>query len=359
MSNILDKLYLIKIDQNGSKSEVPASETNFLVGISGTANFGLNSEIIDSQNFGVATSSVILGGYSHQTSGNWNVINGGIFNTVRSQGSVVGGGIFNNISGDNSLYSVIAGGCSNKITCARASILGGYGNILGNQDLLHSNQSLIGGGCENILRGSSWSAILGGYRNVIQSGVSDGGGFLVTPAGTSNFIGTAQNSLIQNYTATSTVLNGKRNHILGERTCFNSIINGLNNFSSGQFSTLLNGRFNNISGSHVVILNGTGNKVFSNNASILAGSSATIPLNHNGAVLLTDSQDRIHNSSGPHTLTLDFISGTYIKNQTILQNSYIPSSSTSPGISGQIATDSNYIYSHNGIKWRRTALAEW
>lgn len=318
MSNILDKLYLIKIDQNGSKSEVPASEANFLVGISGTANFGLNSEIIDSQNFGVATSTVILGGYSHQTSGNWNVINGGIFNIVKSQGSVVGGGIFNNISGDNSFYSAIAGGCRNIITGAKAAIFGGYGNILGNQNLLNSDQSLIGGGCENILRGSSWSAILGGYRNIIQSGVSDGGGFLVTPAGTSNFIGTAQNSLIQNYTATSTVLNGKRNHILGESTCFNSIINGLNNFSSGQFSTLLNGRCHNISGSHVVILNGTGNRVFSNNASILAGLRATIPLNHSGAVLLTDSQDRNHISSGPNTLTLDFASGIYISGNLYL-----------------------------------------
>jgi len=42
-----------------------------------------------------------------------------------------------------------------------------------------------------------------------------------------------------------------------------------------------------------------------------------------------------------------------------LTNNYIPSSSSSFGVSGQIATDSNYIYSHNGIKWRRTALAEW
>jgi hypothetical protein len=42
-----------------------------------------------------------------------------------------------------------------------------------------------------------------------------------------------------------------------------------------------------------------------------------------------------------------------------LTNNYIPSSSTSFGVSGQIATDSNYIYSHNGIKWRRTALSEW
>lgn len=43
----------------------------------------------------------------------------------------------------------------------------------------------------------------------------------------------------------------------------------------------------------------------------------------------------------------------------VLKNNYIPSSSSSFGVSGQIATDSNYFYSHNGIKWRRTALAEW
>lgn len=43
----------------------------------------------------------------------------------------------------------------------------------------------------------------------------------------------------------------------------------------------------------------------------------------------------------------------------LLTSSYVPSSSVSFGVSGQIATDSNYFYSHNGIKWRRTALSEW
>jgi hypothetical protein len=46
-------------------------------------------------------------------------------------------------------------------------------------------------------------------------------------------------------------------------------------------------------------------------------------------------------------------------NKFILQNSYVPSTSTSPGTSGQIATDSNYFYSYDGSKWKRTALSEW
>ena len=36
-----------------------------------------------------------------------------------------------------------------------------------------------------------------------------------------------------------------------------------------------------------------------------------------------------------------------------------PVASDSAGTNGQIAIDSNYFYYHNGLKWRRTALAEW
>jgi hypothetical protein len=65
-------------------------------------------------------------------------------------------------------------------------------------------------------------------------------------------------------------------------------------------------------------------------------------------------QEKVHISNG--NLRID---RTGYVNSLVLQNNYIPSSSSSPGVSGQIITDSNYIYSHNGIKWRRTALAEW
>jgi hypothetical protein len=37
----------------------------------------------------------------------------------------------------------------------------------------------------------------------------------------------------------------------------------------------------------------------------------------------------------------------------------LPTNPNSPGTSGQIATDSNYFYSYDGSKWKRTALSEW
>jgi hypothetical protein len=36
-----------------------------------------------------------------------------------------------------------------------------------------------------------------------------------------------------------------------------------------------------------------------------------------------------------------------------------PATPNSAGSIGQIATDSDYFYSYNGSKWKRTALAEW
>jgi len=46
-------------------------------------------------------------------------------------------------------------------------------------------------------------------------------------------------------------------------------------------------------------------------------------------------------------------------NKIFLNAKNIPTNSNSIGESGQIAFDSNYLYYHNGIKWRRTALSEW
>jgi hypothetical protein len=350
MSNILNQLYLIRIDEDGRKSEIPASEVDFQVGGQGTANFGLDSCIIDSQTFGLPTSTVILGGYNHCASGNWNVIGGGIFNNIYSQGSFIGGGIFNNVYGGTaSTYSTIGGGCRNRISgVLGGAVLGGYDNLICNTSPSDpsANQSIIvGGQCNSIIGRTFYSAILGGQVNVIASGTVQGIGIGGISEGGNNLIGTSRGSVIDNRARASTILNGQRNHIWGANTCFNSIINGFCSYLSGTHSTIINGRNNFVTGSFGVILNGTQNKIFSNYGSILAGTRSTIQVDHSGAVLLSDSQDRDHTSAGSNTLTLDFASGTFIKNKIILENSYIPSSSASFGVSG--------------IRWRRTALAEW
>lgn len=65
-------------------------------------------------------------------------------------------------------------------------------------------------------------------------------------------------------------------------------------------------------------------------------------------------QEKVHISKG--NLKID---NTGFLNTLVLENNYIPVSSNSPGISGQIARDSNYFYFYDGRKWKRTALSEW
>jgi len=300
---MLDKLYLIKIDDNGSKSEVPASEANFLVGGCGTVNFGFNSQIFSVPQLGQdPTYSLIAGGSYNSTSGAWGVIAGGLYNANFGYlGGVIGGGIFNQVRGN---YGAIAGGCFNCI----GFLLNDDNSIFAGDSTLIVSNSFIGGGGNNKILGISgdynstqWNSIVGGRCNNIRGAPRSfiGGGECNTIFG--------RGFNVNNYNA---ILEGCCNRVSSGSYSF--ILNGERNTITGSYSSILAGRGHNISGSHVAILNGTGNKVFSNNASILAGLRATIPLNHSGAVLLTDSQDRNHTSSGPNTLTLDFASGVYI-----------------------------------------------
>ena len=321
MSEILNQLYLIKVDSQGQKSEVPVTQANFLIGNSGSVNFGLDScirPLSDFQEAGAPIASIIGGGQYNNSSGAWGVIDGGLYNSNRSRlGGVIGGGIFNQTLAD---YAVIAGGYWNCIGYAR--------NINGNP--VRPNDFY------------SYSFIGGGSFNRIEGNTGD------------------QNSLVNN-----SIVGGQRNLILSSPQSF--IGGGICNTISGggfitnhTFNTIVEGCCNNIRGGlYSSILNGEKNTILSSYSSILAGRCSLISSNHSGAVIISDAQSRVHASSGPNTLTLDFISGTFIKNKIILENSYVPSSSASFGVSGQITTDSNYIYSHDGVRWRRTALAEW
>ena len=149
-----------------------------------------------------------------------------------------------------------------------------------------------------------------------------------------------------------------------------SIINGgyTNTISTSRNSSILSvGYFNNISNSP--------------NASIIGGIRSNI-VNHSGAMILSDGQERDHYSSGINSLTLDFNSGIYFAQPNIYGNltfkspitasgifayggnvlrltNSIPQKSSSPGETGQYAIDSNYLYIRINNKWKRTALAEF
>jgi hypothetical protein len=330
------------------------------------------------------------------------IING-YANYIDSPWSFIGGGLGNLITGDSPLaFNSILGGWENSICYSEQSvILGGRLNLISGVGAALADPNFIGGGCQNkaynngnfigggqnntsncngtILNGtdnticdSYASIILGGACNLINGNNEGdtpnfiGGGFGNEACNGGNFIGGGQNNRAN---CCGTILNGSANCA----SCYSVIIGGALNIASydsfigagventaaGQVSFIGHGDGNTADGMYSFIGNGFSNSALADYSYIVGGACATIDANHIGAAILGDGQFREHNSSGPHTLTLDFASGIFIKNKTILQNSYVPSTSTSPGTSGQIATDSNYFYSYDGSKWKRTALAEW
>ena len=275
MSEKIDQLYLIKIDEQGQKSEVSTSEANFLIGESGSVNFGLESFFFTQTESDGYVASVIGGGAYNSSSGLFNVINGGYFNSNKAKnGGVIGGGGFNQT---NTSHAVIGGGQFNCI-CTIATT---------NDE---TSFSFIGGGRRNIVNG--------------QSGVTSTSNLNVIVGGERNCTQGARSSII---------VGGSCNCIFGSPVLL-PVSPGSPAVRSGlvDYNFIGNGFCNSISGNYSSILLGEKNCVRANNASILAGKCVSILSNHSGAVVLTDSQDRVHNSSGPNSLTLDFASGVYI-----------------------------------------------
>jgi hypothetical protein len=365
---ILKNVYFLTLNDpnniKGGTSLIAATGYNFLIGTSGSINFGSNSNfngfgdvIAGGQDHCVGgTWSAILGGRGNQALGGYSTVIGGELNYAQDNWTTIGGGSCNCAIGQ---FTTIVGGRDNCINGLNSFIGGGWGNKI------TSYYSSVPGGFSN--KAGFASSVLGGWNN-FAGAQTDYNGDL--PACFASIVGGRDNCITTGIY--NVIVHGCENLIYGPKhdpnygnmliTCLNTVINGEKNVINGVCNnTIINGNLNIISGACMsIISNGRDNSIIkSDYSSILAGNRVSISSGHSGSAILSDSQDRVHISSGPHTLTLDFASGIFIKNKTILQNSYIPSTSTSPGTSGQIATDSNYFYSYDGSKWKRTALAEW
>ena len=258
-------------------------------------------------NAGTGTCSIVGSGLSNTASGNYSAALSGQCNTACGCHSFIGGGYSNTVSSDYA--STISGGCYNTICSNQSFIGGGTSNSICS---CSCTSSISGGECNTICENSPSSAIVGGLCNI-------------TGVGGLNFIGS-----------------------------------GSHNYAANAYSIVVGGWCNYNNGAYSFIGGGTSNEVCANYGYIIGGRCSIVNASHCGAAVFGDSQDRVHNSSGPNTLTLDFASGTYIKNKVIIQNdNQIPVNYTSFGISGQVAFDKNYLYRHNGDYWTRTAMSTW
>ena len=287
--------------------------------------------------------NVVAGGKNNYLNGIFSVIGGGLCNSINSERgsilSIYGNYYPNQLSGQ---YNFIGGGFSNQINnSCTATIAGGNDNTIDK-----SKNSSIVGGCRNLISGGNTdnNSLVGGFWNTILGGAYQfmGGGYrnLISGASFSALIGGSQNSIISDRIA------GRAADQL------NIIAGGVLNLISGCLNSILGGSTNYIQGSYSSILAGSQNKIQNvSNSTILAGYKTCAI--HSNSTIIGDYIDRSKTSAGPYTLTLDFASGIVLRSQCI------PLTSSSNGLSGQIAIDSNYFYSHNGVKWRRTALSEW
>ena len=337
-------------------------------------------------------------------------IGGGCENKAYNYGNFIGGGQNNTSNGNGTILN----GSDNTICDSYASIiLGGADNLVSGYNGEEEDPDFIGGGFENKAYNHG-NFIGGGFRNIANSyGIIVGGAY--------------------NYAQSSaSVVGGNTN-----KACvFNSFIgNGLNNLISGGYSFIGGGTSNEIQssdatssfigggdgnkirGAYSFIGGGTNNKACANYSYIVGGRCSIVNASHCGAAILGDGQDRVHTSSGPHTLTLDFDSGVYVSeikkgpkgylkigegngilefssenfinlirdgttvlstedasmqgwhiynsNISMTNNDFYPPtgtirSSNYPGTQGHMKFDKNYLYyCKENNKWVRTALAEF
>jgi hypothetical protein len=404
----LDTLYLIQKNSNGTKIEVPASTANFLVGASGSVNFG-SASTVGLASWGGPGGS-ILGGYGHSVNGGYSSIVQGYFNKVSAYAGTIAGGSSNIISGnsdrstigggnDNKILessnsAVIGGGSNNQIRkSSNSAVAGGMNNMIsGENGGLNQDFNFIGGGCGNILKNKNgWSLIVGGRSNTIYGSTNNEAFYNTIVGGWDNSIVDTLNDAGSGPILTSTILGGQSNRITGRgsysqilggynnklstdysvilggicneindclgafgshsdfnliygscnKTCggrSNAILGGSQNIASNgsfiaggncntatplgyidQNASIINGNNNTTSGAFSFIAGGSCNSITSNgNYASILGSYASI--NHEGAIILTDSVNRAKTSSSENSLTLDFASGVYFAQPSIRGN---------------------------------------
>ena len=242
-----------------------------------------------------STGSVIVGGSGHIISGDYDAIAGGADNQISGIGgdfNFIGGGSGVDIS--ESKFASSIGGENNDIVSGDYSIIaGGKNNLISGNSTKEAGRNVIGGGSTNSIKNAFSSIVAGGDGNDIT------GDAACIIGGIGNTIGGVGYSVIGG---------GEANTARG---ILSAILGGENNETSGAYAVVVGGDGNSASGDYSFVGNGVENKV-SGDYSYAFGRKALIAATHSGAGVLADGQNRVHASSGDHTLNLDFASGVYI-----------------------------------------------
>lgn len=271
--------------------------------------------------------SVIVAGTQNRIGGCRSFVGAGANNwAIKDYSSVINGYDNKNSSISSTIIngceSFIANGCFNKIDnglCNRIGIQFGEG-ILNVTTATQSRFSSIDNGCCNIILSACNSSIRNGCCNNITNtyAASIGGG-------QNNTINNSSNGVIGGGTLNSMVAASQGFIGGGGSNCvktYGVVVGGISNCALSDYSSILGGQTNCIStdGYHATIGGGLGNCISASYGYIIGGRRSKIQSTHTGAAILGDGEDRNHLSSGPHTLTLDFASGVYFAQPSIIGN---------------------------------------
>jgi hypothetical protein len=271
--------------------------------------------------------SNIGGGFFNFLSGNYSFIGGGRGHDNNGHCSAIVGGAFHNIE-KTSQNSFIGGGAGNNISGSYSSIAGGYINCVA------SDYSFIGGGCQNCVTATApYGYALGGRRII----VTHSGAAVLGDGEDRDHTSWRKNNLVLDFACGVYFKNGSQyingNLQFQDDLQFNQMVEFNENtlfYKNVDFS--FRPKVNNVN----ILVNGDSNLIYNTGNQTISGVKNFISrptVNGTGVLLIGEAGG-----------------GEFVAP---------PVTSNSPGTSGQVATDSNYFYSYDGSKWKRTALAEW
>lgn len=293
-------------------------------GLASTASAQFSTVLNGNNNAATQTYAFVLDGYSNTASGVGSFVLSGSANTPAGSYTSILNGLSNSIAATVT-HAAIAFGTTNQITGSTAN----YALILGGNNNTVTAQNTFLGTASNASIGSSYSTLLNGLSNIINTGASfstilGGTNNVVATASGFNLIGAGQSSTVTGLYATvlnanagtanglhTLVLNGNTNSVTGT---YSAIVNGNNNTISGNpaYGTILDGYQNTITGSggfiadgynntisgfDCTILNGNNNIIAGRNSTILNGGDNRIDLNSVESTVLSGLGNRINGTA--------------------------------------------------------------
>ncbi len=219
----------------------------------------------------------VSGGAGNTASEQWASVSGGYSNRATGFHSSVSGGRYNTASGQ---YSSVSGGGGVNYTEGNVAfgdytaILGGYGNIAGDQDKIdHSigQKATVSGGNNNIASGFC-ASVSGGYTNTASGGVASVGGGTGNTAseGAASVSGGSDNTA----SGTNSSISGGNHNTASN--WYASVSGGADNTASEQWASVSGGYSNRATGFHSSVSGGSCNTASGQYSSVSGGGGENI-----------------------------------------------------------------------------------